>query len=102
MSIRWVTAYLDTREEEAELVETFWARVTGYRVSPRRGPRAEFASLLPGDGDPPSSCRRCGSPRPGGLHLDLHTDDVDHWVTLRDPSGRVYCVTRHPVDRPAD
>ena len=51
-------------------------------------------------------------------HLDLGSDDylaetdrhlalgatelrrTPHWVTLQDPSGRTYCVTRHPVDRP--
>lgn len=52
-------------------------------------------------------------------HLDLGSDDylaeterhmalgatevrrTPHWVTLQDPSGRFYCVTRHPVDAPA-
>ena len=52
-------------------------------------------------------------------HLDLGADDylaeaqrhlvlgatevrrTPHWVTLLDPSGRVYCVTRHPLDEPA-
>ena len=49
-------------------------------------------------------------------HLDLGSDDAgveaarhvalgarevrrtEGWITLVDPSGRTYCVTRHPVD----
>jgi phosphomannomutase len=52
-------------------------------------------------------------------HLDLGCDDylaeaerhvvlgatevrrTPHWVTLRDPSGRVYCATRHQAGVPA-
>jgi hypothetical protein len=36
-------------------------------------------------------------------HLALGAMEVcrtPHWVTLRDPSGGVYCVTRHPVQEP--
>ncbi len=33
MTIRWVTAFLDTAEESAEEVETFWSRVTGHVLS---------------------------------------------------------------------
>ena len=36
-------------------------------------------------------------------HLELGATEVrrtPHWVTLLDPGGRTYCVTRHPADRP--
>jgi hypothetical protein len=38
-------------------------------------------------------------------HLALGATEVrrtPHWVTLRDPSGRPYCVTPHSVDHPAN
>ena len=32
--VRWVTAFLDTAQEHAEQVESFWCQVTGYRPHP--------------------------------------------------------------------
>lgn len=74
--VRWVTAFLDTAEERAEAAEVFWSRITGYRVSPRRGRRDEFATLLPSDGDAFLRLQQVVQSPPGGLQLDLHTDDV--------------------------
>lgn len=74
--VRWVTAFLDTAEEHAGAAEAFWAQVTGYRLSARHGPRGEFASLLPDAGDPHLKVQTVVQSSPGGLHLDLHTDDV--------------------------
>lgn len=87
MTIRWVTAFLDTAEESAEEVETFWSRVTGYVLSPRRGDREEFASLLPPSGDPHLRVQRVVQSAPGGLHLDLHTDDVPALATRAESLG---------------
>jgi hypothetical protein len=75
-AVRWLTAFLDTAEESSEAAETFWSRATGYHLSPRRGDREEFASLLPPSGDPHLKVQRVVQTPPGGLHLDLHTDDV--------------------------
>ena len=50
--VRWMTAFLDSPEETAGASERFWSAVTGSRVSPRRGRRDEFATLLPEHGDP--------------------------------------------------
>jgi Glyoxalase-like domain len=117
--VRWVTAFLDTVSEHAEQVESFWSRVTGYRLSPRRGVREEFATLLPADGDPHLLVQTVVQPSPGGLHLDLHTDDVPAlaakaeglgasarpldagYVVCGSPGGMRFCVVGHPGSRPA-
>ena len=75
-TVRWITAFLDTARESAEVSETFWSRVTGYHVSPSRGERDEFATLLPPSGDAHLKVQRVVQTPPGGLHIDLHTDDV--------------------------
>ena len=112
--VRWVSALLDTAEDTAEESETFWSRVTGYRLSPRRGHRGEFATLLPPRGDAHLLVQRLVQSAPGGLHLDLHTDDVDGlaahaeslgagarylqrgYVVCGSPGGMTFCVVGHP------
>ena len=64
----------------------FWRQVTGYGLSPFRGPDGEFATLLPPAGDAYLRVQRILD-GPGGCHLDLHVD----------PAGREYClVNRAP------
>ncbi len=117
--VRWVTAFLDTEQEQAERVESFWCQVTGYRLSPRRGAHAEFATLLPADGDPHLKVQTVVRALPGGLHVDLHTDDVRAlaataealgagtryveagYVVCISPGGMTFCVVDHPGSRPA-
>lgn len=119
MTVRWVTAFLDTAEEHAEEAETFWSRVTGYRVSPRRGERDEFATLLPPAGDAHLRVQRVVQSAPGGLHLDLHTEEVRGlaahaeslgasasyldlgYVVCGSPGGMTFCLVGHPGERPA-
>lgn len=115
--VRWITAFIDTVEDRAEEVEVFWARVTGQVVSARRGRRDEFATLLPDDGDPFVKLQRSGQSTPGGLHLDLHTDDLDALslraeqlgasasyldlghVVCGSPGGMTFCIVGHPGAR---
>jgi hypothetical protein len=117
--VRWVTAFLDTAQEHADKTETFWCLVTGYRLSPRRGEREEFASLLPADGDPHVKVQTVVESSPGGLHLDLHTDDVPAlaaraealgaeasypdagYVLCRSPGGMTFCLVGHSSSRVA-
>ena len=93
---------------------TFWSRVTGYHVSAPRGERGEFTTLLPPTGDPHLKLQRVVQSAPGGLHVDLHTDDVrglaahaeslgasasynDHgYVVCGSPGGMTFCVVGHP------
>jgi hypothetical protein len=53
--------------------EPFWAHVTCTTLSTRRGPDAEFATLLPPHGDAYLRVQRVRS-QSGGCHLDLHVD----------------------------
>ena len=118
-SVRWVTAFLDTTEEHADQVESFWVQVTGYHLSPLRRVREEFATLLPADGDPHLKVQVVEKASPGGLHVDLHTEDVralaaraevlgasaghrdaGH-VVCRSPGGMTFCVVDHPGSRAA-
>lgn len=196
MTIRWMTGFFDFPAGGFEAGRDFWLGVTGYALSPPRGPRGDFATLVPGEGDaylpfcvsgedggparPPAArwpagpvsrvdqfcldiaadvydaeCRfwadltgweprdsplvtfRCLT-RPAGMPLRLllqrtgdqpgttvraHPDlacsgvdaevarheglgatrshDGDGWITMRDPAGLAYCITRRPP-RPRD
>lgn len=117
--VGWLTAFLDTVSEAAPAAEAFWADVTGYELSQRRGGAQEFASLLPADGDPHLRLQRVRQSSPGGLHLDLHTDDVaalaehaerlgasasyldEGYVACGSPGGMSFCVVPHPGSRRA-
>jgi len=117
MTIGWLTAFLDSPPETAAASERFWREVTGTRLSPPRGDRDEFATLLPPDGDPVLKVQRVGQSVPGGLHLDVHTDDVrglagrveelggstSHhvlgYVICGSPGGLTFCLVGHPGRR---
>jgi hypothetical protein len=115
--VRWVTAFLDTDEERAPAVERFWCAVTGSVLSARRGGRQEFATMQPTDGDAYLRVQTVVQSPPGGLHLDLHTDDLTGlaaraeglgasasyhelgYVVLGSPGGMTFCVVGHPGAR---
>ena len=50
--------------------------VTETRPSSSRGPRDEFRTMVPDDGDPFLKVHRVIQTVPGGMHHDLHPDDV--------------------------
>lgn len=113
MGITWLTAMLDTRAEDAAASETFWAAVTGWPVGARRGVYGEFATLEPTDGDGLLRVQVVGEPVPGGIHLDLHCDDVEAtavdvrrlggfadphqigYLVCQSPGGMVFCLVHH-------
>jgi predicted enzyme related to lactoylglutathione lyase len=117
MTVDWLTAFLDSTPEHAGAVEDFWLAVTGSRLSPRRGDRDEFATLLPADGDPYLKVQQVIQSVPGGLHLDLHTTDVRAladraaglgattsyhrlgYVMCGSPGGLTFCLVGHPGRR---
>lgn len=93
----------------------FWSALTGWQLRP--GSRPEFQHLLRPAGMPLRLLlQRLGDPRPAAAHLDLACDDIeaeadwhvargarrshrtDDWITLRDPAGLPYCVTRRSPD----
>ncbi|HET8983798.1 MAG TPA: VOC family protein, partial [Pedococcus sp.] len=115
--ISWVTAFLDTDQDRAPQVERFWCAVTGSLLSPRRGSREEFVTLLPPDGEGFLKAQTVGQSPPGGMHLDLHTDDIDGlaaraeqlgasasyhelgYVVLGSPGGLTFCIVDHSGGR---
>jgi len=111
--LRWTTAFLDLPADTFDATTAFWRSVTGSGLSPARGEHDEFATLVPRDGDPYLKVQRIAD-GPGGIHLDLHTDDVpgfveqatslgaqvewsgDH-VVMTSPGGFTFCVVGHPA-----
>ena len=69
----WMSAFLDLAPGSFDAGARFWSRVTGYDVSPRRGDRDEFATLVPGEGDDFLRVQELAE-GPGRVHLDLHVD----------------------------
>jgi hypothetical protein len=117
VTIRWAWAFLDLPEDGFDPGLAYWQAVTRTRLSPTRGERDEFVTLLPERGDPWVKVQRVGGP--GGLHLDLDVDIPleqarDHATSLgatvlaevpdddgvlgvvvcRSPGGFVHCLTR--------
>jgi glyoxalase superfamily protein len=75
MPIEWLTAFLDFPPATFGPASAYWQAVTGYQLSAPRGPAAEFATLLPGEGSAFVRVQRTGGGSPG-CHLDVHTPDV--------------------------
>jgi hypothetical protein len=119
MGIRWTTAFLDLPPAVHAAGTRFWSTATGSTPSAPRGDRAQFATLLPADGEAFLRVQRLDEgPR---VHLDLHVDDLAAEVgravalgaslvsqaghaVLRSPGGLTFCLvmarTPDPV-RPA-
>jgi len=113
--VGWLTAFLDTPEDHAPTAEAFWCAVSGSVLSARRGTREEFTTLLPGDGTPYLRAQVVVQTPPGGLHLDVHTDDVRGlaakaeslgasasyhelgYVVCGSPGGLTFCIVGHPA-----
>ena len=72
--LTWITAFLDTTPAHWEVAHTFWTAVTGYGLSPFRGPDRELVTLVPPAGDGYLRMQRLGS-GPARVHLDLHVAD---------------------------
>ncbi|GEM_PF-1469863 len=70
----WMTVFLDVPAASQAETERFWTAVTGTHLSPRRGPDGTFVTLRPPRGDAYLRVQRVAS-GPGGIHLDLHSED---------------------------
>ncbi len=107
-----MTGFLDFPASGFESGVQFWKAVTGSSVSEPRGSFGEFATLLPSVGDPYLRVQRVEN-GPGGIHLDLHADNVKDTSgraqalgativgvrpnvdVLHSPAGVTFCVVRH-------
>lgn len=115
----WISAFLDFPADSFDEAVGFWSGVTGYAESARRGDDAEFATLVPRDGDDYLRVQRLtgGGPR---IHLDLHVLDprdaadkavawgadvvTDHsddhgYIVLASPAGLTFCFVTHAGSR---
>src|SRR5512135_2612355 len=112
MPIEWLTAFVDLPPATFGPASAYWQAVTGYQLSAPRGPAAEFATLLPGQGSAFLRVQRTGGGSPG-CHLDVHTpevraltgralrlgaqptdqDPVPGLAVLRSPGGLAFCLT---------
>jgi len=106
--IRWVHAFIDRPSQRFEAAALFWSTVLKWTVSPRRGERDEFATLLPPEGDAYVKLQAVGDA--GGMHLDLASADVraladrarylganrvsDYggYAVLASPAGQLFCA----------
>src|SRR5439155_27025838 len=88
----------------------FWSALTGWSLGGSE--HAEFQHLRGPEGMPLRLLLQRLDDGPAGAHLDLACDDADEeavihtalgasvayqgkgWITLRDPAGLRYCVTR--------
>jgi hypothetical protein len=106
MGIRWTTAFLDLPPAVHAAGTRFWSTATGSTPSAPRGDRAQFATLLPADGEAFLRVQRLDEgPR---VHLDLHVDDLAAEVgravargAARVPRGGVSLVDQIAIDVPA-
>src|SRR5580698_8133006 len=110
MTIRWMTGFLDFPAGGFEAGRDFWLGVAGYALSPPRGPRGDFATLVPGEGDAYLRVQRIYD-GPAGCHLDFHAAEwaevaaragrlgarrvlaEDGLVVFRSPGGLAFCVS---------
>jgi hypothetical protein len=105
---------IDVAGDELDDEVAYWSELPGW--APRAGALGEFTPLERPAGMPLRLMfQRRGGADPAlraGAHVDLASDDrdaevaehlrrgaalvrrTDFWVTLRDPAGREYCVTR--------
>lgn len=109
--IRWLTVFIDVPADRLDRAAQFWTAVTASTLSPTRGERQEFATLVPAAGTPILAMQRVGEEQPR-LHLDVHVDDVaaateqaaglgatvlhaDEWSVVSSPAGFVHCFVGH-------
>lgn len=93
----WLTAFIDLPPAGYDAGVAFWEGVTGYSVSPSRGERGEFATLVPPEGDAFLRVQRVAD-GPGGVHLDVHRPGQPFEVR-RSPGGFAYCEVSEPLTR---
>lgn len=107
IEIKWLSAFIDLSADVFDKGAQFWLDATESALSPRRGDRDQFATLLPPSGDPYLRVQRTldGS---SGIHIDLHVESItdatahaisigaeqiaDHgYSIMRTPGGLTFC-----------
>ena len=118
--IRLVQICIDAPAALADQEADFWRTATGWRFGPSDS--GFIGKLFPASGSPIQLLLQRLGPEDDGVavraHVDLGCDDLesaaelmvsrgaerlwdgDGWITLRDPAGMVFCVTRNSPDAP--
>lgn len=111
MDVKWIWLFIDA-VEPARPVWEFWRRVCWGELSPTRGERDQFATILAPQGEPWVKLQAVNTG--GGVHLDIDVEDVDAAagratalgaseihrypegtvIVMRSPGGFVFCLTR--------
>ena len=73
MTVRWLTAFIDLPGPAFEDGCAFWAAVTGYTLSGRRGDNDQFVTLLPEKGDAFLRLQRVDEGRPAATSTSTWT-----------------------------
>lgn len=112
----WMSAFIDLSPDCFVRGVDHWRKVTGYALSAARGEHAEFATLVPPDGDAYLRVQRLAS-GPSRIHLDLHVPDpqaaaagaealgatieadLGH-VVMSSPGGFPFCFVSHRGSTP--
>ncbi len=108
-----MSAFIDVPAPDFETSASFWAAVSGYSPSARRGADEEFLTLVPPTADDHLRMQRVGDGSPR-IHLDVHvpaprvaadravalgaTEVADHgYVVMQSPGGLTFCFVSHPA-----
>jgi hypothetical protein len=110
--VRWVSAFLDTPEDQVGLASGFWTAVTETVVGAALGDHGEFLPLDPTTGDTCLWVQRIQD-GPVSAHPDLYVEDVDDvaaravelgasvlsssagLAVLTSPGGLPFCLVAH-------
>src|SRR5688572_19266723 len=113
--IRWMYVFIDRPEAQFDATSGFWTKATTTTLSPRRGERGQFATLLPSDGAD-AYLKVQGVGDDGGYHLDLCVSEVEATaahardlgatvvfeeeglVVFTSPAGQPFCVVQWKGD----
>jgi hypothetical protein len=94
--VPWIQVFLDTPAASFDEAVDFWAAVTGWQPSERRGEVGQFLTLLPPAGS--SYVKLQAVDRPAGIHLDLDTADRPTAVARARSLGATTAWTYHDVE----
>ncbi|CAM3742518.1 VOC family protein [Nocardioides zeicaulis] len=94
--VPWIQLFLDTPSDHVEDAVRFWSEVTGWRPSERRGEDGQFLTLLPEQG--PAWVKVQAVDGPGGVHLDLDSDDRAAAAARAASLGATPAWTYHDVE----
>ena len=94
--VPWIQVFLDTPAASLDEAVDFWAAVTGWQPSERRGEDGQFLTLLPPAGS--AYVKLQAVDRPAGVHLDLDTTDRPAAVVRARGLGATTAWTYHDVE----